>query len=541
MPSKRAEAGSRAACSEAARRARPGATGWYISRPSGYNPRFVSQDIATDENDPPLLLLPPQAAATANHERESPMRGWLFTAIVVLSAIRAGEAPAQIDAAKLAEAYKAYDLTRNEGKGFTDSADSGTLGWGEGAVIESYAQMWEATGDPYWLAKIGEHFQRIMAAASDPDGDGFLSWNTKTYSCAVANAERLHNVSEADIEPAYQKNMNGEAAARCTGHTYVLEFHAGPERFRILDWTTRQVLAAEIAYEDGAAIAQIPPFRFKIKGRPRQGDRFMVRTAAPEPIEYAVHQGMFVYPAAVFIEAVKTRTELRERFGADADKFLAFINKHVFEKNEQDWLEMGEAGGGYRFAPTLTDRYPNRIMPHNQFAALARAWLVLKDLEGAHPLMARRAEQMVRYFRSHLELDETNNAYRWHYWDWTEYGRPGSSGYEDTSHASLSMSLAVAAARRGVVFTEEDMVRIANTWLKLMWNRDEEKPAMAASVDGKGPHTFSPLMARWSELSQWDRKVHDLALKTFLSKGPDQQARSAPEMLLCAKRAGIAP
>jgi hypothetical protein len=250
---------------------------------------------------------------------------------------------------------------------------------------------------------------------------------------------------------------------------------------------------------------------------------------------------MFVFPTALFIEAVKTRTELQERFGADAEKFLAFINKHVFEKNEQDWLDMGDLGGGYRFEPRITDRFPNRIMPHNQFAALARAWLVLKDLEGAHPLMARRAEQMVRYFHSHLELDEEKNAYRWHYWDWVDYGQPGNSGYEDTSHASLTMSLAVVAARRGVIFADEDMVRIANTWLKLMWNQDEEKPMMAAAVDGREPHNVPALAARWSELSQWDRKVYDLALKTFLAQSQEQQARFAPVILLSAKRAGIEP
>ena len=78
----------------------------------------------------------------------------------------ASGAPAQIDVAKLAEAYKAYDMTLNEGKGHSESADSGILGWGEGAVIQSYAQMWEATGDPYWLTKIGEHFQRIMSGST---------------------------------------------------------------------------------------------------------------------------------------------------------------------------------------------------------------------------------------------------------------------------------------------------------------------------------------------------------------------------------------
>ena len=303
------------------------------------------------------------------------MRRSLYIAAMIVVASPGG-ALAQIDAAKLAEAYKAYDMARNDGKGYSESADSGTLGWGEGGVIQSYAQMWEATEDAYWLAKIGEHFQRIMASASDPDGDGFLSWSTKTYSCAVAHAERLHNVSEAEIEPAYQKNMNGEAAAKCTGHTYVIEFHTGPERFRILDWNTRKVVAADVAYEDGAAITQIVPFRFKISGRPRQGDRFMVRTVAPEPIEFAVHQGMFVYPTALFIEAVKTRPELRERFGADAEKFLAFINKHVFEKNEQDWLDMGELGGGYRFQPKL-----DRPLPEPDHAA--------QPVRGAGPGVAR--------------------------------------------------------------------------------------------------------------------------------------------------------
>jgi hypothetical protein len=449
-----------------------------------------------------------------------------------------GTSLAQFDAAKPAEGYKAYDMTRNEGNGFSESADSGTLGWGEGAVIQSYAAMWEATEDPYWLAKIAEHFRRIMESASDPDGDGYLSWSTKTYSCAVAHAERLHNVSKTDIEPAVQKNTNGEAAAKCLGHTYLIEFPAGPERFRIVDRDTRELVADDVAYKDGATIAQIPPFRFKISGQPHQGDRFMIRTVAPEPIEFAVHQGMFVYPTALFIEAVKIRPELKERFGADAQAFLEFINKHVFEKNEQDWLDMGELGGGYRFEPKLTDRFPNRIMPHNQFAALARAWLVLKDLEGAHPLMGQRAEQMVRYVHSHLELDEENNAYRWHYWDWVEYGEPGHSGYEDTSHASLTMSLAVEAARRGVIFTNEDMTRIANTWLKLMWNGDEEKPMMAAAVDGREPHKFSSLATRWTELSQWDRKVYELALKAFLSQSAKEQAQSAPVMLLCAKRAG---
>jgi hypothetical protein len=446
---------------------------------------------------------------------------------------------AQVDMAGLSERYKAYDSARNSGRGFSDSADSGTLGWGEGAVIRSYAQMWEATEDSYWLAKIAEHFQRIMDSASDPDGDGFLSWSTKTYSCAAAYAERLHNVSATGIEPAFQKNLNGDAAAKCSGHTYLIEFPRNSQQFSILDRDARSAIATDVAYDGSAAITQIEPFRFKLSGPSHQGDRFLIRTVAPEPLEFAVHQGMFVYPTALFIEAVKSRPALQPQFGADAEKFLAFINKHVFEKNEQDWLDMGELGGAYRFQSRITERYPNRILPHNQFAALARAWLVLRNVAGAHPLMAQRAEQMVRYLHSHLELDEPNDAYRWHYWDWIENGERGHSGYEDTSHAALNVSLAVEAARRDVIFTGSDMTRLANTWLRRMWNQDEQQPRMAAAVDGRKPHEFSPLTAHWSELSEWNRKTYELARHAFLSQSAQEQAGSVPILLLCAKRAGV--
>ena len=445
---------------------------------------------------------------------------------------------AQLDQDKLVQAYKAFDSERNEGKGFSESADSGSLGWGEGGVLQDYVRLWEVTEDPYWLAKIRDHFKRIMKNASDPDGDGFLGWATTTYSSAVAYAERLHNVSDATIEPAVQKNRTGKAAATCTGHSYLIEFQKGADQFRVVDWDTRKVVAADVVFKDGAKIAAIKPFRFVIRGKPHQGDRFLVRTVAPEPLEFAVHQGMFVYPAAVFIEAVKSRSELQSQFAGDADAFLTFINKHVFEKFERDWLDMGERGGGYRFEPKVTDRYPNRIMPHNQYAALARAWLVLKDVPGADPRMKGRAEAMVRYFHSHLEPVEEKDAYRWHYWDWIEYGKPDHSRYEDTSHAALNVALAVEAARRGVIFTDEDMKRIANTWLELMWNHDEKKPQMASDVAGGGEHRFSPTKNRWTMLSQWNPKVRELAETAFEAMGDAGRAKNAPAILLCVKRAG---
>lgn len=447
---------------------------------------------------------------------------------------------ADLDVAKLAEAYKALDMARNEGKGLSESADSGTLGWSQGGIMMSYGNLWEATEDPYWLGKIGEHFHRIMGNASDLEGDGYPSWYTKNYSSAVAWAERLHNVSEATIEPAYQKNRDGKQAANCTGHSYLIDFLESADRFRVLDWDTREVIADGLEYDGNeVTVTEIEPFTLKLSGQTHQGDRFVVRTLAPEPLRFAVHQGRFLYPVAQFIEAVRNSPGLQEQFGADAEAFLAFINRNVFEYYERDWLDMGELGGAYRFEPKLTDRFPNLVMPHNQYAELARVWLVLKDLEGAHPLMARRAEQMARYLHSHLELDEEHDAYTWRYLDAIQYGDPFVMGTaESTNYANIDVTLAIDAARRGVVFTDEDMKRFVNTWLRVMWNQDEENPMMASGVDGREPHRFSPLSGGMAQLSQWDPKVYELALKAFLARDESGQAGAAPTILLSAKRAG---
>lgn len=460
-----------------------------------------------------------------------------FAALALASAAVAED---RLEVARLAEEFKQADAAHNGGWGESGSADSGQLGWAEGVVLQNYAALWEVTRDPHWLDQIRRHFRRIMANAADPDGDGYLSWQTKQYSCAVAFAERLSNVSDAQITPERQKITNGAAAAQCAGHSYLIEFPGGPERFRLRDCHTGQLVADDVVYQNGVKITALAPFRFQLSGRPRQGDRFLVRTIAPEALEFAVHQGMFIQPVALFIEAVRKQPELQAEFGTDAEAFLAFILRHVFEKNEQDWLDLGEAGA-YRFAPRITERLPNRILPHNQYAALARAWLVLQDLAGVPPLVGRRARQMARFLHDHLELDGEHEAYRWRYYDWVEYDQTGRSGYEDTSHARLNAAFAVEAARRGVVFTERDMRRMANTWLKLMWNRDEGLPAMASGVDGRKPHTFSPLTAGWTELAQWDRQVYELARKAFAALEARKRAPQIPALLLSAKRAGVLP
>ena len=95
---------------------------------------------------------------------------WSCLAVVLLSA---GSAFGQVDREKLVEAYKAFDLERNGGKGASEETDSGKLGWVEGRVIEDYARLWEVTGDVYWLGRLGIIFGGSWRGRRIRMGTGF--------------------------------------------------------------------------------------------------------------------------------------------------------------------------------------------------------------------------------------------------------------------------------------------------------------------------------------------------------------------------------
>lgn len=455
----------------------------------------------------------------------------LLVAAVML--VAASLAYAQLDQAKLAEAYKQWDLIKNGGQGLSASPDSGTLGWGEAGYLRAYSDLWLVTSDPYWLGKIEDHFTRIMGTATDPDGDGFLGWQTATYSAPVYWCQPLCNRGTAIIEPSFYRELSLKAGTPFPGHNYVISF-VDEQSYTVQDQNTRQPVGEKQAYKDGAVITEIPGCKVKVSGAVMAGDKFMVRTLPAEPTEFVVHEGMIAYPVAVFIEAVAKDPKLRATFGASADAFLAFMNRHLLQKHEQHWLDLGNGMGGYRFVDLITDRYPNRLMPHNQYLALARAFLVLKDVPGADPLMGQRTEQMARLFRANLIAKD--QAWTWHYWDWFEAGQPGSSGFEDTSHGTIDVGFAIDAALRGVVFTDDDMKRFGRTVLDLMWNGSETNPKLGPNCATKGEE-FGMDTSDWVNLCHWEPRIYELALKNF-KPTPTNPTRN-PAMLraesLCAK------
>ncbi len=419
--------------------------------------------------------------------------------------------------------YQLWDAANRNGMGNSDARTSGGLGWGEASYLRDYLYCYEVSQDTYWLDKFVSHWDRMLANLK-PNPQGFRAWGDADYSVSVIEARPVGDVGALTLTPASQRPWARADQPKATGHRYLISFPA-PDSYVLTDATTNQEVA-RAAYTGTAQITQIPPGQLTLAGPAKTGATFEVTTLAPEPCEYQVHDGMVTYRLAQFLERVTKSPELQTRYGAKAAQYLAFLDRDVLQKWESTWLDLPEGAGLYKFSDNPTQRFPGGSLPHNQYLALARTWLVLADLPGYANagLCLQRATAMARYFKQNLRL--VKDAYDWYYWDPlpTEDIRRHT---EDWSHATIDIGFAIEACRRGVVFDEEDLRRFARTYIDVMWNQDSTTPRFGRAVNTRQGDQIA--WSDWVELAPADLRVWEVGLALYRStKYPTSQT---PTML----------
>lgn len=412
---------------------------------------------------------------------------------------------------ELIAAFRAYDDDYKAGRGESESNDSGKLGWGEANFVDGYHKLYEVTGQRRWLDQLASHARRILTTTSDTFGDGEPTWATPTYSVAWLRCEPFHNRGTATIDASDGRVWTTRGGVAVEDAVYFLEI-VGRGRYEIRRWPSRDLVATG-TYRSGQSITDLAPISFAITGKALVGDRFRLETFSPQPLEYIVHQGQLYFPLARFVETVRRDRALKARYGRIAQQITEAITA-LAAKHERDWLDTGRGTGGYRFSPSGSERYPNRILPHNQYLAFGRVCLVMAD-NSRRKLFTERSEAMGRNFKRALR--KSGNAWEWHYWDWIEAGEPGHSAIEDTSHGSIDIGFAIEACRRGRVFSKGDVRRFTRTLLDVMWNGDEQSPAFGGRVDtheGEG-HPGKD----WIDLAQWEPQIFDLIWQHYQEAG----------------------
>lgn len=392
------------------------------------------------------------------------------------------------------------------------SKDSSDLGWGESGVLAAYYQMYAVTGDTHWLDRIIEHADVIFANASK-DSRGHFGWYTDKFSKAFAHITVAKHNKGDGAPVAKDVVLNGmDIVPKVSGHNYTLTA-LGDGKFSLHDDTTNQTVDTSVVKDPTMYKIKVSEFEVSLVGNPQPGDMFTITTTAPEAVDYVVHEGMLFWPIASFVEAVLSDKQLESRYGDAARRYLKMMDERIIPCWEDRWRDFKDGGGAYLATNVPTHRFPDTVLPHNQYLAMGRAFFVLYRVTGKK-IYLERATKMARFF--HSKLRRTADCYIWNYWD---PGRPEDApglsmqGVEDSSHASIDVAFAMDAYEMGVVFTKDDLGLMASTYAKHMWNQSKSNPLFCRSLDraadpqGKSDAKF---VQGWQLLRRYYPEVTDI-------------------------------
>ncbi len=434
--------------------------------------------------------------------------------VAVLALAVAGAAFAAPDMTSVDSALRdrvvAWDKEDGGGK-FYKSTDSSDLGWSESGMLATYYHMYAVTNDTRWLDRIAQHADVVFANATK-DSRGHFGWYTSKFSKAFAKVAAAKG-NKGDGTPASKDlALNGmDIVPKVTGHRYTLTA-LGDNQFSLHDDTTNETVDTSVVKDARMLKIKVSEFEVHLVGDPQPGDKFTVVTTAPESVDYVVHEGMLFWPIASFVETVLADKLLDSRYGDAARRYLKMMDERIIPCWEDRWRDFAGGGGAYLATNVPTHRFPDTVLPHNQYLAMGRAFFVLYRITGKKVYLDR-ATKMARFF--HSKLRRTTDGYIWNYWD---PGRPeDASGMpmqrvEDSSHASIDIAFAVDAFEMGVVFTKEDLQLMAATYVKHVWNQSKTNPLFgqtldrAADPEGKSDGKFA---AGWQMLRRYSPEVTD--------------------------------
>ena len=280
-----------------------------------------------------------------------------------------------------------------------------------------------------------------------------------------------------------------------------------------------------------------------------------------------------------FAEVVLADRQLRSRYGAEAEKYVALARKHLFEKWDargtwredgpygayRSWNRYGDAGNLKDWPVRETVSGTGLALPFNKQDDVAAVALKLYRITGEKQFR-ERAARIFAYQKSRFGLVDASSpqmrdspspaaiacdsatqriagcpavsGYVWNYWEpfaqedldlAAHKCRHWVGVHPERNYQEGEVRHMVEAYDTGVVFDQEDMRRLVNTNLKIMWNGSLEEPKFRnsnATLPWANPKQTAGTL--WSALDDFDDTVRQLhAARLSKARGGEQAIEKA--------------
>lgn len=409
--------------------------------------------------------------------------------------------------------------------------ENGALAWGESFVLDAYLEMYQVTHDTRFLDRFVRHARSVLSQTDearqvmDYEGRSGPVWRAGArYGYASLLVPGTDN-NPIGFLIAKKNQLNSytylEVRAGSAPHTFMMRItnsaYGVSEGYDLLvsdrhsaNYWVRRINARSVL----ARAASLRSAADQTRARPKAPTRF-----DPIFMVHAAHTGLMAYPLAKFGRIVAADASLTAGYGADAQACLSTAVRAV-AFHEPEWVDAGSVGY-YRFAPGAPIWCDGLGLPYNQNVIMGRALLELFRATGDESYLTK-ATKIANHFRAGLATTGVN-GYRWRYWwgsglsGWDARHSPsvntptyaGFTSFEDIVHASYDIDFMADCVDAGVVFTDADLARVANTMVLTMARPDD----IANRVDGHmvGNVIHNEVRAgRWMPLAKVSLDYYDL-------------------------------
>ena len=246
-----------------------------------------------------------------------------------------------------------------------------------------------------------------------------------------------------------------------------------------------------------------------------------------------VGDALFLRPV-VLMAGEMMKPPLKEKYGAKGEEYLK-LSEQMFEKwdSRGAWRETKDGGAWvvppFGFDPKTgqwTGHYELRHTDGNSLPAnkenIMASWLLAMYDVTHKPVYRDRAEKWFKLMRARMNLREDGKYFVWNYWDPSVPWDTNADGslkhwrgvHPNGGYYSVDVGAIVLAYEHGLVFTNDDMMRLIATNRDFMWNKDVAHPRFK-SISGGAPGPQNAHGELWGALAPYDatlRKIYEDSL-----------------------------